>query len=78
MTKQEEETIRNLIARLKEPSLGGADGPMHTGGPKTPKPPEGYELVSRIYVDTWLLGALECLLPGEGRDPALAVRMSRK
>lgn len=64
MTKGEEETIRNIIARLKSPNAGCASD--------TPG-----ENVSRVYIDTWLIGPLECLLP-ETRDVALAARMSRK
>jgi len=71
MTKQEERTIRNIIARLKKERCGCASPTFDDE-----KQANGYEGVARIYVDTWLIGPLECLLP-EQRDPKLAERMSK-
>ena len=63
MTNGEIETIRNIIKRLRADRLGAA---------------EGYnDNISRMYVDTWLIGPLECLLP-ESRDVTLAVKMSKQ
>jgi hypothetical protein len=63
MTKKEIRTIQNVIKRLKADRLGAAEGYNND--------------ISRIYVDTWLIGPLECLLPGEGRDTDLAERLSK-
>ncbi len=59
MTKAEEQTIRNLIARLEKPRLGAGEG----YGEETRN--------SRIYVDTWGIGPLKMLLP-ESRNPELS------
>lgn len=72
MGKTERETIENLIKRLKEPRAGCAT-PFE--GTKNEVLMPGYEGVSRIYIDTWLIGPLECLLSG---DTKLARSMSRK
>ena len=50
------------------------DGSMHRG--------EGDEVYNalkggaRLYLDTWVIPALEMILPGEGRDVDLARRLS--
>lgn len=79
MTKGELETIRNIVARLKEANIGCArdqnDNCTDTGS-NTGKI-HGRVSASRIYIDTWLIGPLELLLP-EGRDVDLAVSMSRR
>lgn len=67
MTKAEIETIQNIIYRLKQPRCGASVGTMEFDYEK-----------AKLYVNTWLAGPLELLLPGEGRDPNLAARMSRK
>jgi hypothetical protein len=81
MTKTEIQTIRNVIRRLNEPNCGcvlpmDADaagmvkllnGAMSAG--------QDRQCVSRLYLDTWVVGALECLLP-ESHDPKLAKRLS--
>jgi len=87
MTKQEIETIRNIVARLKEKNLGCSHGAgigklveaLNTRS-FDGKPREGsdrVEAASRIYLDTWIIPSLEMLLP-EQRNPDLAVRMSRR
>jgi hypothetical protein len=63
MTKKEERTIRNIIERLKQERLGAAEGYCEL------------KKFDRIYIDTWLIGPLECLLP-ESRDTDLAQCMS--
>ena len=75
MTKTEIETIRNIVATLKKPNIGCVAGPNCTdegAGKKS----SGKIDASRIYVDTWIIPALEMLLP-EMRNPDLALRMSR-
>jgi len=78
VNKTETETIRNIIKRLREPRAG-CSTPEPFG--KTPENmPHDYELVSRIYINTWLVGPLE-LLVEEGRtisDLILACDMSRR
>lgn len=88
MTKTELRTIENIIARLREPNLGccHASAMQHRvdalntrdSDSKLREGSDRQEVASRIYVDTWIIGALECLLPGDGRDTALAERMSRE
>jgi hypothetical protein len=73
MTKGEIETIRNIVARLKEPRCGsGAPWPG-----ETEHQARGYEGVSRVYLDSWIIPALAHLLP-EDRDVELAERLSRR
>lgn len=82
MTKAEEQTIRNIIARLQREHLGCS----HGGGNaeldlleernKRTAPFNRIECTARVYVDTWLIGPLACLLPGAGRDTKLAQSMS--
>jgi len=75
MTKQEIETIRNIVERLKKANLGCSNS-NSLEALVSEANSKGVECASRLYVDTWLIGALECLLP-EQRDPSLAVRLSR-
>lgn len=86
MTKTELETIRNIVARLKQENLGchhGAGAKAQIDALNTRKvdgkPREGSERIecaSRLYLDTWVIPSLEYLLP-ESRNPDLALRMSR-
>lgn len=77
MTKTEIAAIENVIRRLKEPRCGGAD-PFPDHHAKLEYQVPGYEGVSRIYLNTWIIGALECLLPGEDHDPKLARDLSSR
>lgn len=72
MTKGEEQTIRNVIQALK----GGRDGNKPSSSPEITAMLNDDRM--RIWMDTWVVGALECLLPGERRDVDLAVRLSRR
>lgn len=85
MTKQEEQTIRNIIARLEKPNCGAAmSGTFNTDLGKLLEIAETLrgnvshevEVVSRIYLDTWVLPPLKMLLP-ESHNPRLAKSMSR-
>lgn len=82
MTNQEIDTIRNIIARLKKRDCGCSHsfiGPDDNNALKASVEmlnERDIECVARIYLDTWVIGALECLLP-ESRDPATAVALSR-
>ncbi|QIG67453.1 hypothetical protein EVB39_124 [Rhizobium phage RHph_TM3_3_9] len=81
MTKGEIETIRNIIARLKEPNIGHtistAEQEHCTDEGAGKGKSNGRTYATRIYVDTWLIGPLELLI-GEGRNVELARSMSRK
>jgi hypothetical protein len=71
MTKGEQETIANVIRRLK----GGRDGNTPSSSDEITAMLNNHQM--RIWLDTWVIGALECLQPGESRDVDLAVRLSR-
>lgn len=80
MTNGEIQAIRNVIARLREEDCGcshaliGPDGPELAEAIKTAHE-HGCEVVGRGYLESWIIGALECLLP-EARDVDLAVKLS--
>nr|DAP64254.1 MAG TPA: hypothetical protein [Caudoviricetes sp.] len=74
MTKTEIAAIQNVIKRLKKENLGCS---LPTGTlAKLPEQSEEHasriEYVSRLYLDTWVIPALELLLPGNRRNPELA------
>ena len=75
LTKTEAATIHNLITRLKKPNCGCSNG-IGTEAIVKAVNDEGIEAVSRIYLDTWVIPALELLI-GENRDPKLAEDLSR-
>lgn len=86
MTKTEERAIRNVIARLSKPECGCS--PDTTFNATTREivrlrdemPDEcgtrRVEIVSRIYLDTWIIPALALLLPGAERNPELAADLA--
>lgn len=70
MTNGELEVIRNVISRLK----AGRDG-------KTPRSSNEVtaalnETSVRVWLDTWVIGSLECLLP-ETRNVELGRSLSK-
>lgn len=71
MNKQEEQTVRNVAKRLRGNSPDASVFPRCS--------PEIDAMLKnpamRRYLDTWVVGALECLLP-EQRDLRLAVSLS--
>jgi hypothetical protein len=67
VTKAEENTIRNIVARLRRPEIGSSGVGLSVADQER----------ARLYLDTWIIGPLEMLLPGEARDPNLAERMSK-
>lgn len=77
MTKTETQTIQNIINRLKGTNCG-----CHNDFSVEPLVKQlnasGVEAVSRLYLDSWIIPALELLLPGEQRNPELAQELSRK
>lgn len=76
MTKTEQETLRNIVARLKEKNCGCAT-PLGREAAVREANEAGYEVVMRLYLDTWVIPSLEYLLPGELHDPKLALRLSK-
>lgn len=76
MTKGEIETLQNIIARLKQPNCG-CSGAFDSDREIVAANSKGLEAPSRLYLDTWIIGALELLLPGKSRNVDLAVRLSR-
>jgi len=67
MSKTVITTIHNLIARLKKPNCGCSNG-FGTEEIVKAANAQGVEAVSRIYLDTWIIPALELLI-AEGRTP---------
>jgi hypothetical protein len=65
MNKTEIATIKNVITRLKKPNCGCSNG-MNSGEIVKAANEMGIEAVSRIYLDTWIIPALELLI-AEGR-----------
>lgn len=63
MTKAEIDTIQNVIGKLRGEQAAPEVKAALTG-------PAG------LFLETWVISALELLLPGEKRDPALARRLS--
>ncbi len=63
MTKTEEATIRNVIESLR-------------GERASPEVKEALTGPAKLYLETWVIAALELLLPGPRRDPKLARRLS--
>lgn len=86
MTKGEQQVIRNIIKRLKERNLGCAVDRMYPSEAFDVAVrllnEEEHEVASRIYLDTWVVPALELLLPDggghsvKGRDVELALKLS--
>lgn len=82
MTKGEEKTIRNLIERLQKPDCGCSLPTAFSGAIRqmvalrAEMQSDRVEIVSRIYLDTWVIPSLAMLLP-EDRDVDLAEKMSR-
>lgn len=77
LTQAEAATIENIIARLKEPNCGCSNG-FGTEELVTQVNDLGIEAVSRLYLSTWIIPALELLLPGDERNPDLARRLSSR
>lgn len=70
MNKSEEQTIRNVIDALRcKPRPDGSAG-------EAEEVREALRGPARLYLETWVIGALECLLP-EQRDLKLALAMSK-
>ena len=71
MTAGEEEVIRNVIARLRcDPRSDGHQREFEEVRAALKS------RVARIYLETWIIGALECLLP-EQRNVKLGKHLSR-
>ena len=83
MTQTEIETIQNIIDRLSQPNCGCCNG---MGTEKIVEAANKFgggehftrmEVVSRLYLDSWVIPALMLLLPGDRRNPQLANKLSR-
>jgi hypothetical protein len=82
MTKTEIAAIRNVIARMKQVNMGSSAGLAHKNVAEAIKMlnEAGFDVVSRIYTESWVLPALELLLPDSPmgkRDPVLAEKLIR-
>jgi len=75
MNKTEQATIRNIVARLKKPNCGCANS-IGTEQIVAAANEKGIEAVSRLYLDTWVIPALELLLSGERHNVELARDLS--
>lgn len=83
LSKTEQRVIQHIINRLKEENLGSAG--YHPEQLELMKMLNSWEdqlgrrkqieCVSRIYLDSWIIPALEHLLPGPDRDPELAEKL---
>lgn len=82
LTKTEAAAIANVAQRMKQVNFGSSsalDGDEINKARKLLND-AGFDVVSRIYTETWVLPALELLLPGNPeakRDPDLAEDLSR-
>jgi len=76
LNKTEQAVIENVIKRLRCEPRKMPDG--------TVVPRQSDEVRAalsdpdvRVYLDTWVIGVLALLLPGEDRNPELARQLSR-
>lgn len=76
MTKAELQAIEGIIARLKKQNCG-CHNAIGTEGLVKLANFLDMEVVSRIYLNTWVIPALELLLPGEKRNPTLAAKLAK-
>ena len=77
MTKTEQLVIQLIVARLKAPNCGCAHSSIDgTDEIAAAANAAGIEAVSRLYLETWIVPALEMLLPGDGRNPELARQLA--
>lgn len=71
LSKTEQQVIENLIKKLK-------CQPHPSGQPReADHVREALRGPAALYLDTWVIPALELLLPGDKRSPELALRLSR-
>lgn len=80
MNKRQRQTIEQVAARLKKPHAGAA--PRHLFRDDINKAIEllqanGYEVTSRIYLDTWVIPPLELMLSASALDQKTALSLSR-
>ena len=79
----EEQVIRNVIERLKKRHCGCLNTIFNASVVKavklaeTTQGSETIEVVARIYLDTWVIPALELLLEEGQENIGLALRLSR-
>jgi len=82
MTKNEQIVIQNIIDRLKTENCGCDNG---AGTEAIVEAANNFggscgrmEVVSRLYLDSWVIPTLEKLLLGDGRNVDAALRLSEK
>lgn len=75
LTKTEAKTIKNVIDRLRCEPVRWQDGTVHPGESDKVRAALTDPSV-KLYLDTWVTGALALLLPGESRNPDLARQLS--
>lgn len=82
MNNRQRQTIEQISARLKEPHLGAA-----VGGPLDSEEvnkaiellqSRGFEVTSRLYLNTWIIPALDLMLSSEASAQKLALSLSRR
>ena len=73
MTKTEVATIQAVINRLRCEPFRLPDGRVRKG--ESDEVHRALTGPARFYLETWVIGALELLLPGDDRDPAAALRI---
>lgn len=83
MNKRQRTAIERTIARLKDKHLGAYLSAISPGQDELNKAVEtlqahGYEVASRLYLETWVIPALELALSSAADDQHLAVRLSRR
>lgn len=81
MNQRQRQTIEQIAASLKEPHAGAS-----VGGPLVSAEvnkaiellqSKGFEVTSRIYLNTWIISPLELLLSASANDQKLALSLSR-
>lgn len=78
MNKTEQEIIKNIIKRLQEPNCGASVRPSLIVAVMNASRGEEIEIITRLYIDTWLIAPLQTMLPGEGRSLQLGLSLSRR
>ncbi|ABL96749.1 hypothetical protein BcepF1.018 [Burkholderia phage BcepF1] len=77
MTKTEIQALKNIAARLKEQNCGCSNSNRNAELVAECNKRE-IEAVSRIYLDTWIISALDLLIEGGNRNAELARSLSSK
>lgn len=76
LSNTEQEVIQNVISRLRCEPVKLQNGTTMNG--EADEVREALTGPAKLYLDTWVINALEMLLPGERRNPQLARRLSSR